>query len=103
VAQVLRFSGVALSHAGLVRPDNEDSGFLGPSCMLVADGVGGSAAGEVASATATYVLSALATHTSSAGRAIVSSGSGSPVRSCHHTPRSTTRCSPWFRKVSWPS
>jgi protein phosphatase len=61
VAQVLRFSGVALSHAGLVRPDNEDSGFLGPSCMLVADGVGGAPAGEVASATAAYVLSALAT------------------------------------------
>ena len=24
-------------------------------------------------------------------------------RSCHHTPRSTTRCSPWFWNVSWPS
>jgi serine/threonine protein phosphatase PrpC len=57
---VLRFSGVAVSHAGLVRSGNEDSGFLGPSCMLVADGVGGAAAGEVASATAAYVVSALA-------------------------------------------
>ena len=57
---MLRFSGVAISHAGLVRSGNEDSGFLGPTCMLVADGVGGAAAGEVASATAAYVVSALA-------------------------------------------
>jgi PPM family protein phosphatase len=57
---VLRFSGVALSHVGLVRSGNEDSGFLGPTCMLVADGVGGAAAGEVASATTAYVVSATA-------------------------------------------
>jgi serine/threonine protein phosphatase PrpC len=55
---VLRFSGVAVSHVGLVRTGNEDSGFLGSHCMLVADGVGGAAAGEVASATAAYVVSA---------------------------------------------
>jgi len=60
VRQVLRFSGVAVSHAGLVRSNNEDSGFLGPTCMLVADGVGGAAAGEIASATTAYVVSALA-------------------------------------------
>lgn len=58
--QLLRFSGVAVSHAGLVRSNNEDSGFLGPTCMLVADGVGGAAAGEIASATTAYVVSALA-------------------------------------------
>ena len=57
---MLRFSGVALSHVGLVRSGNEDSGFLGPTCMLVADGVGGAAAGEVASATTAYVVSATA-------------------------------------------
>lgn len=57
---MLRFSGVAVSHTGLVRSDNEDSGFLGPTCMLVADGVGGAAAGEIASATTAYVVSALA-------------------------------------------
>lgn len=57
---VLRFSGVAVSHPGLVRSGNEDSGFLGPSCMLVADGVGGAAAGEVASSTAAYVVLSLA-------------------------------------------
>ena len=57
---MLRFSGVALSHVGLVRTGNEDSGFVGPTCMLVADGVGGAAAGEVASATTAYVVSATA-------------------------------------------
>ena len=56
---VLRFSGVAVSHTGLVREGNEDSGFLSPGCVIVADGVGGAAAGEVASATAAYVVSAL--------------------------------------------
>ena len=57
---MLRFSGIALSHVGLVRSGNEDSGFVGPTCMVVADGVGGAAAGEVASATAAYVVSATA-------------------------------------------
>lgn len=56
---MLVFAGVAVSHTGLVRANNEDSAFLGPTCLVVADGVGGAAAGEVASATATRVLSAL--------------------------------------------
>jgi protein phosphatase len=60
VRRVLRFSGVAVSHTGLVRSGNEDSGVLGAACLLVADGVGGAAAGEIASATAAYVVSALA-------------------------------------------
>ena len=60
---MLRISGVGVSHVGLVRSGNEDSGFVGPTCMLVADGVGGAAAGEVASATAAYVVAAhLLTH-----------------------------------------
>jgi serine/threonine protein phosphatase PrpC len=57
---MLRFSGTGRTHVGLVRPDNEDSGFVGPTLMLVADGVGGNAAGEIASATTTYVVSASA-------------------------------------------
>jgi serine/threonine protein phosphatase PrpC len=57
---VLRISGVAVSHVGLVRSGNEDAGFIGGGLMLVADGVGGAAAGEVAAATAAYVVSALA-------------------------------------------
>ena len=57
---MLRISGTGESHVGLVRPGNEDSAFVGPTCMLVADGVGGGAAGEVASATAAYAVSATA-------------------------------------------
>jgi serine/threonine protein phosphatase PrpC len=55
---VLRFSGSGVSDVGLVRPSNEDSGFVGPYVALVADGVGGAAAGEVASATAAYAVTA---------------------------------------------
>jgi protein phosphatase len=57
---MLRISGTGESHVGLVRADNQDSAFLGPTCMLVADGVGGAAAGEVASATTAYAVSASA-------------------------------------------
>ena len=57
---MLRFHRAGRSHSGLVRAVNEDSGFAGPSLVLVADGVGGAAAGEVASATAAYVTCALA-------------------------------------------
>ena len=55
---MLRFSGAGVSDVGLVRPQNEDSAFVGPYVAVVADGVGGAAAGEVASATATYALTA---------------------------------------------
>jgi serine/threonine protein phosphatase PrpC len=57
---LLHFSYGAASHVGLVREHNEDAGFAGPYLQLVADGVGGAAAGEIASATTTYVVSALA-------------------------------------------
>ena len=57
---MLRFSGAGVSDVGLVRPHNEDSAFVGPYVAVVADGVGGAAAGEVASATAAYVVAATA-------------------------------------------
>jgi protein phosphatase len=57
---MLRFSGMGVTDVGLVRDHNEDSAFLGPYVAVVADGVGGAAAGEVASATAAYVVAALA-------------------------------------------
>lgn len=41
-----------------MRGSNEDSGFIGPYVALVADGVGGAAAGEIASATAAYAVAA---------------------------------------------
>jgi len=56
---MLQFRCAALSDVGLVRTNNEDSGFAGPYLVMVADGVGGAAAGEVASSTVTYVASAL--------------------------------------------
>jgi protein phosphatase len=57
---VLRFAGAGVSDVGRVRPHNEDSGFVGPYVAIVADGVGGAAAGEIASATAAYSASAVA-------------------------------------------
>lgn len=57
---MLRFSGAGVSDVGRVRPHNEDAGFVGPYVALVADGVGGAAAGEIASATAAYAVSATA-------------------------------------------
>jgi protein phosphatase len=42
-----------------VRPNNEDAFFAGPRLLAVADGVGGHAAGEVASATIIDALSPL--------------------------------------------
>lgn len=56
---MLRFVSAGRSDVGRERTNNEDSGFAGPRLVLVADGVGGAAAGEVASATAAYVTSAL--------------------------------------------
>jgi serine/threonine protein phosphatase PrpC len=55
---MLQFRFAAETDTGLVRDNNEDSAFAGPYLLAVADGVGGAAAGEVASATATYVVSA---------------------------------------------
>lgn len=57
---MLRFSGAGVTDVGRVRPDNEDSAFVGPYVAVVADGVGGAAAGEVASATATHAMAATA-------------------------------------------
>ncbi|MGC4109194.1 MAG: protein phosphatase 2C domain-containing protein [Nocardioides sp.] len=57
---MLHFAYGAASHVGLVRDHNEDAGYSGAYLQLVADGVGGAAAGEVASATTAYVVAALA-------------------------------------------
>lgn len=57
---MLRFAGAGVSDVGRVRPHNEDSAFVGPYVAVVADGVGGAAAGEIASATAAYAASAVA-------------------------------------------
>ncbi|TIC81264.1 serine/threonine-protein phosphatase [Nocardioides sp. GY 10113] len=57
---MLQFRYEAVSDTGRVRENNEDGGFASPYLLCVADGVGGAAAGEVASATTAYVLSARA-------------------------------------------
>jgi PPM family protein phosphatase len=45
----LRLTYAARSDVGLLRDGNEDSGYAGPHLLAVADGMGGAAAGEVAS------------------------------------------------------
>ena len=51
----------ALSDVGRVRRNNEDSAYAGPHLLLLADGMGGAAAGEVASAAAVQVIRRLDT------------------------------------------
>lgn len=56
---VLVFRAAARSDVGNVRTRNEDSGYASESLLLVADGMGGHAAGELASATAVATLAEL--------------------------------------------
>ena len=50
---VTSIRAAAASHVGKVRSNNQDSGYAGASLFLVADGMGGHAGGDVASAIAT--------------------------------------------------
>ena len=59
---MIRVKAASQSHQGLVRTNNEDGCFVDPDgCLfLVADGLGGHAAGEVASAIAVETVAAAA-------------------------------------------
>jgi len=57
MALTLRF--VARTDMGLRRSSNQDSGYAGPNLIAVADGMGGAAAGDLASATAMNIVRTL--------------------------------------------
>jgi protein phosphatase len=55
----LRLRFAAQSHVGLLREGNEDSGYAGARLLAIADGMGGAAAGEVASSETIAALAPL--------------------------------------------
>jgi protein phosphatase len=57
MTQFLRYA--AKSDVGMVRRENEDSGYAGRTLLVVADGMGGHAAGELASSAAVATLAEL--------------------------------------------
>ena len=55
----VQFRYAARSDVGLVRSNNQDSGYAGPHLLVLADGMGGPAGGDVASSVAVAHLAPL--------------------------------------------
>lgn len=55
----LTFRSAAHSEVGLVRKNNQDSAYVSPDMIVVADGMGGAAAGDLASAVAVQAIAEL--------------------------------------------
>lgn len=68
MALALRYA--ARSDVGVVRQGNEDSGYAAPRLLIVADGMGGHAGGELASATAVATLAEMADDVLDQGEAL---------------------------------
>ena len=60
----LTLSYAAHSEVGLVRTNNQDSAYVSPRMLMVADGMGGAAAGDLASAVATWEIERTDAHLS---------------------------------------
>jgi len=69
LAIALRYA--ARSDVGLVRQENQDSGYAGPHLLAVADGMGGHAAGDVASSIAIGEMVSLDGESHGAGLAAI--------------------------------
>jgi protein phosphatase len=70
VTTVLALHYAARSDVGQVRQGNEDSGYADPRLLIVADGMGGHAGGELASATAVATLAEIADEPVGQGEAL---------------------------------
>ncbi|MFM8530405.1 MAG: PP2C family protein-serine/threonine phosphatase, partial [Ilumatobacteraceae bacterium] len=66
----------ARSDVGMVRRENEDSGYASPRLLVVADGMGGHAAGELASATAVATLAEVVDGDGDPGETLASLAAG---------------------------
>jgi PPM family protein phosphatase len=71
---VLALRVVSHSEIGLVRKNNQDSGYTSPHLLVVADGMGGAAAGDLASAVAVETLMHVDESTSGTSMLAVMSG-----------------------------
>src|SRR4051812_11633712 len=83
----LTWEYLAHSEVGLVRKNNQDSGLVSDDLLMVADGMGGAAAGDLASAVAVDTLAAV-TLTDPAANAepVDGPGSDSPDRPAAGSP-----------------